>query len=512
MKPLTVRKTLVPLAAGLILSLLPFQVGFAQTDYSQNTVSTNASASATAIVSTNLESDGRTSDAKLADYEWQREWEQRMNNWGRDWDTQSNDWNNDVNAQNDWNSSDQADAENAIDSAEEAVVDFKAEIKQLQRDRIHKDEIKDARQVLSSAKKELNDARRAYRKHNFREATERAEHAVELIEDWDDSDYTETRARRQAAVEAIENAEAAIIDFKADIKERRRDGASNEELKEAKLILSQAKKELSDARRFFNQRMYAEARAAADEVTDTIDGEDGGGNTDDLNQACRLTDSQLAKVANFPPGNGPIIAFGDSLTAGVGSTGGNNYVNQLEALIDEDIINAGVSGDTTEEALARLETDVLSQHPRAVIVWLGENDHLARYYEEIRDRADGSSFWEKVLTSIYRLFGKEPGNDEVLTETETFNNIETIVERIQATGAVTIIVGIDGQPLDKNLSRRYKQVAEDTDSIFVSDVLSGIIGRPGRTSRDLIHPNNAGYELVAERIFPAVACVVDDNE
>lgn len=434
-----------------------------------------------------------------------------MNNWGRDWDSQLNDWNNDDNAQNDWNSRDQADAEDAIDTAEEAVVDFKAEIKQLQRDRVHKDEIKDARQVLSGAKKELNDARRAYRKHNFREAIERAEHAVELIEDWDDGDYTETRARRQAAVEAIENAEAAIIDFKADIKERRRDGASNEELKEAKLVFSQAKDELRTASRLFNQRKYAEARAAADEVANTIDGEDGGGNTDDLNQACRLTDSQLANVANFPPGNGPIIAFGDSLTAGVGSTGGNSYVNQLEELIDEDIINAGVSGDTTEEALDRLEEDVLSQNPRAVIVWLGGNDHLARYYEEIRDRADGNSFWEKVLTSIYRLFGKEPGSDEVLTETETFNNIETIVERIQATGAVTIIVGIDGQPLDKNLSRRYRQIAADTDSIFVSDVLSGIIGRPGRTASDLIHPNNAGYELVAERIFPAVACVVDES-
>ena len=210
MKTLTVRKTLVPLAAGLLVSLLPFQVGFAQTDYSQNTVSTNASASATAIVSTNLESDGRSSGAKLADNEWRLEWEQRMNNWGRDWDSQSNDGNNDDNAQNDWNSRDQADAEDAIDTAEEAVVDFKAEIKQLQRDRAFKDEINDARQVLSSAKKELDNARRAYRKHNYTETTERAEHAIELISDWDDVDHSENRARRQAAVEAIENAEAAI--------------------------------------------------------------------------------------------------------------------------------------------------------------------------------------------------------------------------------------------------------------------------------------------------------------
>lgn len=506
----------MPLAAGLIASLLPFQIGFAQTNYSQDNVSTSASASATASVNTILESDGRTNEAKLADSEWRRDWEQRLNNWGRDWDAESTDWQDSDNEQNDWDSRDQADAERAIEYAEDAVLDFKADIKQSQRDRVHKDEIKDARKVLSRAKTELNNARRAYRKHKYTEAIERAEHVTELIEDWDDIDHSENRARRQAAVNAIENAEAAIVDFKTDIKERRRDGASNEELKAAKLVLSEAKKELSDAKRFFNQQKYAEARVAADEVSEIIndwdsDGDSNNNNDDDVNQACRLTDSQLATIANFPPENGPIIAFGDSLTAGVGSTGGNNYVNQLEELIDEDIINAGVSGDTTEEALARLEADVLSHNPRAVIVWLGGNDHLARYYDEIRERADGSSFWEEVLESVFRLFGKEPGNAEVLTETETFNNIETIVERIQATGAVTIIVGIDGQPLDKNLSRRYKQVAEDTDSIFVSDVLSGIIGRPGRTANDLIHPNNAGYELVAERIFPAVACVVDDE-
>ena len=511
MKPLTLRRTLVPLVAGLLVSLLPFQIGLAQTNYSQHTTSIGASANATAIVSTDLQSEGHTSDAKLADSEWKRDWEQRMNNWGRDWDQQTNSWYDRDAEQNDWNSRNQLDAEIAIEDATGVISDFKADIKQMQRDGVHKDELRDARKILSSAKKELNDARRAYRKQNFREALERAEHAVELIEEWNDIDQTDNRDRRQAAVDAIEDAESAIADYKAYIKDWRRDGASNGELKEAKLLLSQAKKELSEAKRPFSQRKYVEARAAAEEVVDTIDDRDGNGDTDDIDQSCRLTDSQLATVANFPPKNGPIVAFGDSLTAGVGSTRGNNYVNQLEELVDEDIINAGVSGDTTEEALARLEEDVLSHDPRAVIVWLGGNDHLARYYEEIRERADDNSFWEKVLASVFRLFGKEPGSSEVLTETETFENIETIVQRIQATGAVTIIVGIDGQPLDKNLSRRYKQVAKDTDSIFVSDVLSGIIGRPGRTSNDLIHPNNTGYELVAERIFPAVVCVVETN-
>lgn len=438
-----------------------------------------------------------------------------MNDWGRDWDAKSNNWRDDGDEENDWDSRDQTEATLAIERAEDRLLDFKADIKQLQRDRVHKDEIKDAKKVLSNAKKELNSARRAYRKQNYREATERAEHAVELIEDWDDIDHEQNRARRAAAAAAILDAKEAIDDFKRDIKDWRRGGASYEATKEAKQVLRDAQNELSEAKRAFKQRNYTEARESAEnvhEIIDDWDGDDGDPDDTDVNPACRLTDSQLATVANYPPENGPIVAFGDSLTAGVGSTGGNDYVNQLEELIEEDIINAGVSGDTTEEALDRLEEDVLSHDPRAVIVWLGGNDHLARYYEEIRDRAEGNSFWEEVLESVFRLFGKEPGDAEILTETETFNNIETIVERIQATGAVTIIVGIEGQPLDKNLSSRYRQVASDTDSIFVNDVLSGIIGRPGRTASDLIHPNNAGYELVAQRIFPAVACVVGDNK
>ena len=72
-----------------------------------------------------------------------------------------------------------------------------------------------------------------------------------------------------------------------------------------------------------------------------------------------------------------------------------------------------------------------------------------------------------------------------------------------------ILVGIDGQPLDKKLNRRYQDIASDTGAIYVKDVLRGVLGRPTLTSSDLIHPNNAGYEIIAERIYPAVACVAE---
>src|SRR6185369_16988165 len=86
--------------------------------------------------------------------------------------------------------------------------------------------------------------------------------------------------------------------------------------------------------------------------------------------------SPYANVRNLDSRGANIIAFGDSLTAGYGAGGGEDYPTRLSALIGEPVINAGVSGDTTASALARLDADVLSRDPRIVIVGLGGNDFL----------------------------------------------------------------------------------------------------------------------------------------
>lgn len=326
-------------------------------------------------------------------------------------------------------------------------------------------------------------------------------------------DCDEDDTTRAEAASAITEAAAAIEDLKDDIEEMEVDDADQDEIDEAQDVLDAAEDKLADAREHFTDTDYDEAKEAAEDVIAIIDEyrDDTDNDDDDIPEACMLSENELDDITNYPPQNGPIVAFGDSLTAGVGASSGQDYVSELEKLIDEDIINAGVRGDTTEEALDRLEEDVLSHDPRAVIVWLGGNDLLARYFEEIEERAEDDSIWEDFYEAILRLFGREPNNNEVLTENETFNNLKMIVERIQDAGAVVILVGIDGEPLDNDLSERYEDVAEDTGAIFVDDVLQGIIGRASLTN-DFIHPNNAGYEIVAERIFEAVACVVDVDE
>ena len=71
---------------------------------------------------------------------------------------------------------------------------------------------------------------------------------------------------------------------------------------------------------------------------------------------------------------GPIIFFGDSLTTGVGAKAGEDFPSVIaKELSLTNVVNAGVSGDTTADALARLKTDVLDKNPSLVIVFLGGN-------------------------------------------------------------------------------------------------------------------------------------------
>jgi lysophospholipase L1-like esterase len=79
---------------------------------------------------------------------------------------------------------------------------------------------------------------------------------------------------------------------------------------------------------------------------------------------------------NLPPTSGTgWVAFGDSLTAGVGADPGKDYPSQLSDILGVPILNQGVSGETTEDGLKRLP-DILALTPRVVLVCLGGNDGL----------------------------------------------------------------------------------------------------------------------------------------
>ena len=182
-----------------------------------------------------------------------------------------------------------------------------------------------------------------------------------------------------------------------------------------------------------------------------------------------------APVINAPPRPGPIVAFGDSLTYGIGASPsspnpdpGASYPDQLASLIGRPVINRGYPRDTIADAAARLERDVLAETPSIVIVLLGGNDFLQR---------------------------KELG--------ESFRQLEQLIRRIQASGAMVVLVGLDGLTPLSGLGGEFKKLARRTGVVFVPDVLDGVIGHPDLMA-DSVHPNQSGYAIVAKRVAEAV--------
>ena len=172
--------------------------------------------------------------------------------------------------------------------------------------------------------------------------------------------------------------------------------------------------------------------------------------------------------ASRPTGGETIIAFGDSLVAGRGATSGHDFVSVLSARLGVPIINAGLSGDTTRSALARLDSAVLARNPRVVVVLLGGNDLLRR-----------------------------------IPRHETFTNLETIVSRIRQHGAAVVLAGVDLDLVGNEAGRGYEAVARRMSAGLVPDILDGIIGHADRMA-DPIHPNDRGYAMIAERLEPVL--------
>lgn len=174
--------------------------------------------------------------------------------------------------------------------------------------------------------------------------------------------------------------------------------------------------------------------------------------------------SKYSRVENLHSHGTNIIAFGDSLTAGYGAAAGEDYPSRLSVIIGVPVLNAGVSGDTTEMALERLNNDVLSHDPRVVIIGLGGNDYL---------------------------------RSVPITTTEA--NLREIIRRIHNSGAMITLLGFRFPSLQVNYEDMYERVASDQHCLLIGNMLHGILTDPSLKS-DEVHPNAKGYQLMAERV------------
>lgn len=174
------------------------------------------------------------------------------------------------------------------------------------------------------------------------------------------------------------------------------------------------------------------------------------------------------EIKNVPMSVSRIVCFGDSLTWGVGAANGKDYPARLEKMTGIEILNTGVPGNTTADGLDRLEEDVLAFDPDVVLITLGGND--------LKNRL---------------------GVDTAQA------NLIRMIQRIQATGAMVVLGGIDIPLYGKGYAGMYESVARQTGSVLIPNILEDIFGHQDLMS-DSIHPNDKGYEIMAGYFYKAL--------
>lgn len=179
------------------------------------------------------------------------------------------------------------------------------------------------------------------------------------------------------------------------------------------------------------------------------------------------------EIKNYPSSGTHIIAFGDSLVQGVGATDeNNNFVSLLSKKIGKPIINLGVSGNTTADGLERLD-EIDRYKPKVVLLLLGGNDYLKKIPQET-----------------------------------TFSNLEKIIKDLQGRGAVVILLGVKGSLLGDKFESSFEELSDKYSTAYVSNVLDGLFANSKYMS-DAIHPNDLGYQMIANRVYPVLSEVLE---
>ncbi len=173
-----------------------------------------------------------------------------------------------------------------------------------------------------------------------------------------------------------------------------------------------------------------------------------------------------------------IVAFGDSLTAGFGLAAAEAFPAQLEKALkakghNVEVINAGVSGDTTAAALERFDWAV-PDGADAAIVELGANDALR---------------------------GQPPE--------QARKNLDAIITRLKAKGLAVLVAGIPaprnwGDVYVKAFDPMFADLAKAHGALLYPFFLDGVAMNADLSLPDGLHPNAKGVAMIVERVMPKV--------
>ena len=181
-----------------------------------------------------------------------------------------------------------------------------------------------------------------------------------------------------------------------------------------------------------------------------------------------------------------ILAIGDSLTEGLGVAEQDSYPAQLQAQLREagysnvSVVNSGLSGETSTGLVNRLDRALKTQ-PDITILTTGANDAMRGV----------------PVTTIDK-------------------NIRTAIERLQASGSIVILGGMEiydnmGDDYVNQFSRIYPRIAKDTGVAYIPFFLNGVAGDANLNQKDAIHPTKEGYTyVVSNNILPVLIPVLTE--
>jgi acyl-CoA thioesterase I len=180
-----------------------------------------------------------------------------------------------------------------------------------------------------------------------------------------------------------------------------------------------------------------------------------------------------------------IVAFGNSLTAGLGVPPDQSYPAHLQRALDAAgyayrVVNAGVSGETTAGGVRRVSW-VLNSKPTIVILELGANDGLRG-----------------------------------LSLQDTKANLERIIQQLQQASATVVLAGMKlppnyGQDYTTGFEGLYQALAKQYRLTLIPFFLDGVAGSSSLNQADGIHPTGEGYRLIVEKVFPTLEPLLERN-
>ena len=181
-----------------------------------------------------------------------------------------------------------------------------------------------------------------------------------------------------------------------------------------------------------------------------------------------------------------ILAFGDSLTAGYGLQPRESYPSLLQKMIDADgfryeVVNAGVSGDTSAGGVRRIDWSLDAGDVRFVILELGANDFL---------------------------------RGQPVAETK--KNLSEIIERAKSRGAQVVLAGMltttnTGRDYEVEISDAYKSLAREHNVVLIPFFLEGVAGIDRLNQQDRIHPNAQGERIVAATVYRYLKPMLEED-